>query len=76
MRGREAILEWGRELAAKCTLALRHVCGNMRFVIDGPDAAQGTTILTVFRVAGEEPATTQPFSVGEDHDRFGRTEEG
>jgi len=48
----------------------------MRFVIDGPDAAQGTTILTVFRVAGEEPATTQPFSVGEDHDRFVRSEKG
>ncbi len=48
----------------------------MRFVSDGPDAAEGTTILTVFMLAGEEPATTQPFSVGEDHDRFVRSEKG
>lgn len=77
LRGREAILEWGRELVANAPWrSIRHVCGNMRFVIDGPDAAEGTIILTVFMVAGEEPATTQPFSVGEDHDRFVRTEEG
>lgn len=56
--------------------SIRHVCGNMRFVSDGPDAAEGTTILAFFMVAGSEPAHTQPFSVGEDHDRFVRTEQG
>ena len=77
LRGRAAILEWGRQLVAKPPWRIiRHVCGNMRFVSDGPDAAEGTTILTVFMVAGAEVATTQPFSVGEDHDRFVRTEEG
>jgi hypothetical protein len=48
----------------------------MRFVSTGPDEAEGTTILTVFMVAGSETVTTQPFSVGEDHDRFVRTENG
>jgi hypothetical protein len=47
LRGREAILEWGRELVANAPWrSIRHVCGNMRFVSDGPDAAEGTTILT------------------------------
>jgi hypothetical protein len=77
LRGREAILEWGLQLVDNPPWrSIRHVCGNMRFVSDGPDAAEGTTILTVFMVAGAEPATTQPFSVGEDHDRFVRTEQG
>ena len=77
LRGREAILEWGRQLVENPPWrSIRHVCGNMRFIIDGPDAAEGITILTVFMVAGSEPATTQPFSVGEDHDRFVRTENG
>ena len=77
LRGREAILEWGRQLVENPPWrSIRHVCGNMRFVSDGPDEAEGTTILTVFMVAGSETATTQPFSVGEDHDCFVRTEEG
>ena len=77
LRGREAIREWGRQLVANPPWrVIRHVCGNMRFVSDGPDAAEGTTILTVFMVAGSEAASTQPFSVGEDHDRFVRTEDG
>jgi hypothetical protein len=48
----------------------------MRFVYDGDNAAFGTTVLTVFMVAGEQPATTVPFNVGEDHDRFVRTGQG
>jgi hypothetical protein len=77
LRGREGILEWGRQLVENPPWrSIRHVCGNMRFVSDGPDAAEGTTILTVFMVAGSGTTTTQPFSVGEDHDRFVRTEEG
>jgi hypothetical protein len=77
LRGREAILDWGRQLVANPPWrVIRHICGNMRFVYDGPDKAAGTTILTVFMVAGSEAAKTQPFSVGEDHDRFVRTEAG
>jgi hypothetical protein len=48
----------------------------MRFVAGGANAAEGTTVLTVFMAAGNEAATTVPFSVGEDHDRFVRTERG
>jgi hypothetical protein len=29
--------------------SIRRVCGNTRFVPDGPNGAEGTTILTVFR---------------------------
>ena len=48
----------------------------MRFITDGQDAARGTTVLTVFMVAGEETASSVPFTVGEDHDRLVRTEQG
>jgi len=77
VRGREAIREWGRQLVAAAPWrSIRHVCANMRFVADGANAAEGTTLLTVFMVAGPGAATTVPFSVGEDHDRFVRTEQG
>ena len=77
LRGRQAIREWGRQLvAAPPWRSIRHVCGNMRFVADGANYAEGTTILSVFMVAGSGPATTLPFSVGEDHDRFVRTGHG
>jgi hypothetical protein len=48
----------------------------MRVVADGANAAEGTTVLTVFMAAGNEAATTVPWSAGEDHDRFVRTEHG
>jgi len=77
IRGRQAIYEWGRQLVeAPPWRTIRHVAGNMRFVYDGPDAAEGTTVLTVFMVAGDDKATTVPWSVGEDHDRFVRTDQG
>jgi len=77
LRGREAIQEWGRRLVASPPWRMiRHICGNMRFIAIGPDAAEGTTLLTVFMVAGPGPATTLPWMVGEDHDRFVRTEHG
>jgi SnoaL-like domain len=77
LRGRQAISEWGHKLVeAPPWRAIRHVCGNMRFAADGANGAVGTTVLTVFMVAGEGPATTLPFQVGEDHDRFVRTERG
>ena len=74
LRGRAAIREWGRQLVAAAPWrAIRHVCGNMRFVADGANAAIGRTILTVFGPGG---STTLPWRVGEDHDRFIRTEHG
>jgi len=77
LRGRQAIADWGRQLAKNPPWRLiRHVCGNMRFVADGPDAAEGITVLTVYMVAGAGAATTVPLQVGEDHDRFVRTPEG
>jgi hypothetical protein len=77
LRGRQAIQEWGRQLVqAPPWRCIRHVCGNMRFVADGPNAAKGTTVLTVFMAAGPGPATTLPWMVGEDHDVFVRTEHG
>ena len=77
LRGKEAIRDWGRRIVATPPWRLiRHVCGNMHFVSDGPDAAHGTTVLTVYMVAGSDSATTLPFNVGEDHDRFVRTGDG
>jgi len=77
LRGRQAIAEWGRQLAKNPPWrVIRHVCSNMRFVADGPDAAEGITILTVYMVAGPGAATTVPLQVGEDHDRFVRTDDG
>ena len=77
LRGRQAIAEWGRQLVKNPPWRIiRHVCGNMRFVADGPDAAEGITILTVYMVAGPGSATTLPLQVGEDHDRFVRTPDG
>ena len=77
LRGRQAIREWGRRIVeAPPWRIIRHVCGNMRFVADGPDAANGTTILTVFMLAGSGTASSVPFNVGEDHDRFARTPDG
>jgi hypothetical protein len=77
LRGRQAIYEWGRQLVeAPPWSCIRHVCGNMRFVADGANAAEGTTVLTVFLVAGPGAATALPWMVGEDHDRFVRTGHG
>lgn len=77
LRGRQAIHEWGRPFVVAATFgSLRHVCGDMRFVADGADAAVGSTILTVFMLAGPGASTTLPWRVGEDHDRFVRTEHG
>jgi hypothetical protein len=71
-----ALLEWGRQLvAAPPWRSIRHVCGNMCFVADEANAAEGTSVLTVYMVVGNDAATTVPFSVGEDHDRFVRTEQ-
>jgi len=77
VRGRDALRAWGRQIVDHTPWrTIRHVCGNMRFVYDGNDGAIGTTVLTVFMVADQQPSTTLPYTVGEDHDRFVRTERG
>ena len=77
VRGQAAIRELGRQVAdAPPWRTVRHVCGNMRFVKRGPDEAEGITVLTVFMVEGDDAATTLPYRVGEDHDRFVRTKDG
>lgn len=49
LRGRQAICEWGPQLVENPPWnAIRHVCANMRFVSDGPDVAEGSTILITF----------------------------
>jgi SnoaL-like domain len=74
--GRQAIADWGRQLVdSPPWLTIHHVCGNMRFVMDGPDAAVGSTILIVFMDTNGTKSSI-PFNVGEDHDRFVRTEQG
>jgi hypothetical protein len=74
--GRQAIADWGRQLVESPPwLTIHHVCGNMRFMMDGPDAAVGSTILIVF-VDTNGTKSSIPFNVGEDHDRFVRTEQG
>jgi SnoaL-like domain len=76
LRGREAIAEWGRHLVESPPWrTIHHVCGNMRFVTDGPDAAVGSTMLIVFMDA-DGTRSSVPWNVGEDHDRFVRTEHG
>jgi hypothetical protein len=76
LRGREAIAVWGSQIVENPPWrTIHHVCGNMRFLADGPDAAVGSTLLVVFMDAdGTQPSV--PFNVGEDHDRFVRTEHG
>ena len=76
LRGRPAIADWGRQLVESPPwLTIHHVCGNMRFVMDGPDAAVGSTILIVF-MDTDGTKSSIPFNVGEDQDRFVRTEQG
>jgi hypothetical protein len=76
LRGRQAIADWGRELVENPPWrTIHHVCGNMRFVLDGADAAVGSTILIVFMDANGTKSSV-PFNVGEDHDRFVRTDHG
>ena len=75
LSGREHIREWGRQRAS-ATYRTRHVCTNMRFVADGDDAAEGTTIITQYRGEDDGTGTTLPRVVGEDHDRFVRTDHG
>jgi hypothetical protein len=75
LRGREEIREWGRKRAA-ATDVTRHVSTNMRFIADGDDRAEGTTVITQYMDKGDGPGTTVPAAVGEDHDRFVRTDQG
>jgi hypothetical protein len=75
LKGREKIREWGRE-RVKATYTTRHACMNMRFIADGDDRAEGTTLLIQYLDEGDGRGTTLPRAIGEDRDRFMRTEQG
>jgi hypothetical protein len=77
LRGRKAIYEWGLKLVeAPPWRSIQHVCGSLRFLSDGPNNATGITYMIVFMVAGNDPTSTLPWSVGEDHDQYVRTPQG
>jgi hypothetical protein len=78
LQGREQIRQWGQDAVEAHTFdGIRHVCGNMRFLATGDQTAEGVTVLTVFfDNQPTTPGTSVPWTVGEDHDRFVRTEQG
>lgn len=76
LKGRDAIREWGRQIASNPPWnTIRHVVSDMHFVSDGPDAARGTHVVIAFMDA-DGTRSSVPWNVGEDHDRFVRTDEG
>jgi SnoaL-like domain len=76
LRGRGAIREWGRQIVSNPPWnTIRHVVSDMHFVYDGPDAARGTHVVTAFMDA-DGTRSSVPWNLGEDHDRFVRTEDG
>ena len=76
LRGRDAIREWGLDIASNPPWnTIRHVVSDMHFVNDGPDAGHGTHLVTAFMDA-DGTRSSVPWNLGEDHDRFVRTEEG
>ncbi|GIH15155.1 nuclear transport factor 2 family protein [Rugosimonospora africana] len=81
-RGREAIRAWGQALErANPYPGIRHLASNLRFVAsavdgEGRDTAEGVTVLTVYVNDADGRPTSTPWVVGEDHDRFVRTEAG
>jgi hypothetical protein len=75
LRGRDAIGNWGR-LRVAATSRTRHVCANMRFVARGADGAEGITLLIQYTDAGDQKNWALPRVVGEDRDRFVRTDRG
>ena len=75
LKGREAIRAWGRKLEEDHTYkCIRHAASNMRFTVVNEDEAEGVTLLTVFM--DDESSSSFPWVIGEDHDRFVRTEYG
>ncbi|MGW5557359.1 nuclear transport factor 2 family protein [Micromonospora sp. NPDC003944] len=81
-QGRNAIRAWGEELDRNNPYpGIRHLASNMRFVAtgadtDGRDTAEGVTVLTVYLNDADGRPITTPWVVGEDHDRFARTDAG
>ena len=73
--GRGAIRQWGGQVD-HATWRIRHVSTNMRFVSEADDAAAGMTLVTADMDEGEAAGTTLPWAIGEDPDRFVRTDQG
>ena len=77
LNGWEQIREWGPSAVEAHTFdGIRYACGNMRFLDTGDDTVEGITVLTVYFDNEHEPGTSMPWTVGEDHDQFVRTENG
>lgn len=82
--GHEEIRAWGQVIEDTNPYpGIRHLTSNMRFAYTGTgtdsagrDTAEGTTVLTVFVNDETGRPTAMPWGVGEDHDRFVRTEAG
>jgi SnoaL-like domain len=75
LTGRDAIRHWGRGIDA-ADWQIRHVTTNARFLAQGQDSACGITLVTAYMQQPGNPASTVPWVIGEDHDRFVRTAEG
>jgi hypothetical protein len=78
LKGKDEIRKWGQEIVENHTFdGIRHICGNMRFFETGEDTAEGVTVLTVYFDKESKPlGTSVPWTVGEDHDQYVRTEKG
>jgi hypothetical protein len=69
--GREAILQAYRSRpAGRMT---RHVCTNIRIMVEAVDRARGLTYAVVYSARGDEKAEER---IGEFEDHFVRTDEG
>ena len=69
--GREAILQAYRSRpAGRMT---RHVCTNIRIMVESVDRARGLTYAVVYSATGDEKAEER---IGEFEDHFVRTDEG
>ena len=69
--GREAILQAYRSRpAGRMT---RHVCTNIRIMVEAVDRARGLTYAVVYSATGDEKAEER---IGEFEDHFVRTDEG
>ena len=76
-KGREEIREWGRKVVNDPQYrGIRHACTNMRFLSLGQNSAEGFTLVMAYMRDRDGSRATLPFAVGEDHDRYLRTDQG
>jgi hypothetical protein len=75
-RGRAAIAAWAQQRAAMTERRSRHVQSNILLEAAGPDQAQGTVLLTLYRHDGPGPGPATPLLVAEYADRYRRGRDG